>query len=253
MFHRLKVSQLKDELRARGLRVNGNKGELLERLESYQDGGNKRPLVDVEHERKRQRIESEAEVSLSRMFDRYCKEEECIGMEGVLSLCEDIRVSPEDPVMIVISWFCEANQLGEFSRTEFKLGMGKIGCCSVEELGMKVDQLRKYITVPGADWEDIYKFAYGWACEPSQKSISKEAALGLWPIFLEPLGFSVLDVFLRFVGKTGARGITKDTWVQTLAFVKYFKRNGNTLADDMENAWPVLIDDFIEFYNKQGI
>lgn len=47
--------------------------------------------------------------------------------DGINQFLEDINVDPLDPVTLVISYYMEAKNMGEYTQTEFVSGFQKMG------------------------------------------------------------------------------------------------------------------------------
>jgi DCN1-like protein 1/2 len=168
----------------------------------------------------------------------------------VLLLCQDLGVSPEDPVLIALSHAMGARQMGAFGRAEFERGMQALEVCTPEKLREALPRLRARLDPAQAEpFLELYKFAHSWACEPGQKSVGKDTACALWHLLLGPLKWPLLGDWVDFVQHSSVRGLTRDVWLQTLLFARHLQRSGNDLrsADLESGAWPVLIDEFVEF------
>lgn len=69
-------------------------------------------------------------------------EEAAITDDGILALCDALGVDAQDPVMLALSCAMEAETMGIYTRTEFRRGMHKLQCHSIEDLRDKLSNLR---------------------------------------------------------------------------------------------------------------
>eukprot|EP00095_Tigriopus_kingsejongensis_P001512 snap_masked-scaffold220_size252247-processed-gene-0.4 protein:Tk01512 transcript:snap_masked-scaffold220_size252247-processed-gene-0.4-mRNA-1 annotation:"dcn1-like protein 1" len=164
-------------------------------------------------------------------------------MNGVVKLLEDLQLDASSRLVLLLAWKFRAAAQCEFSREEFINGMTELGCDSIDKLKSKLPTLEREISDP-LRFKDFYQFTFNYAKNPGQKSLDLDMALAYWRIVLEGR-FQFLNIWITFLKENHKRSIPKDTWNLLLDFAQ-------TVDDKMSNydengAWPVLIDDFVEY------
>lgn len=178
-----------------------------------------------------------------------------ITTERLLKLCDDLGLEPENVALLVLSFKMQAKNMLEYTLQEFITGMNAFGADNVTSLK---DNLEKYSAsmsnISSSLFSDVYKFAFDYARIPkSQKSLTMEVALPLWEILLKSCNWELLDRWLMFLKneKSLKRGISKDEWRQFLEFAKTSKVENGVITNLEENsAWPVLLDEFVEYLKR---
>ncbi|KAK2507749.1 hypothetical protein MC885_004613 [Smutsia gigantea] len=197
------------------------------------------------------RIKTEEESFSSKRclewFYEYAGTDDVVGPEGMEKFCEDIGVEPENVVMLVLAWKLDAQNMGYFTLQEWLKGMTSLQCDTTEKLRNTLDYLRSLLN-DSTNFKLIYRYAFDFAREKDQRSLDINTAkcmLGLllgkiWPLF---------PVFHQFLEQSKYKVINKDQWCNVLEFSRTINLDLSNYDED--GAWPVLLDEFVEWYKDK--
>ncbi|XP_054270202.1 DCN1-like protein 1 [Macrosteles quadrilineatus] len=186
---------------------------------------------------------------LELLFSKYKDpaEPDKMTAEGIMKFLDDLNLSPESKLVLIIAWKFRAAAQCEFSREEFMTGMTELCCDSVEKLKCRLPSLENELKDQNK-FKDFYHFTFNYAKNPNQKGLDLDMAITYWNIVLRGK-FRFLDLWCQFLQEHHKRSIPKDTWNLLLDFAMVI--NDDMSNYDEEGAWPVLIDDFVEWAQPQ--
>eukprot|EP00079_Xenopus_tropicalis_P021142 XP_012812397.1 PREDICTED: DCN1-like protein 5 isoform X2 [Xenopus tropicalis] len=141
-------------------------------------------------------------------FYEYAGPDEIVGPEAMEKFCEDIGVEPENIIMLVLAWKLEAENMGFFTKEEWLKGMTSLQCDCTEKLQSKFDFLRAQLNDITA-FKNIYRYAFDFARQSKY------------------------------------RVMNKDQWYNVLEFSRTVHADLSNYDED--GAWPVLLDEFVEW------
>jgi hypothetical protein len=97
-------------------------------------------------------------------FDRYADSEatDMMYADGILQFCSDLKVEPEDVLLLLVSYKMKAENMLEYKREEFIRGLKAIGCSTAEEVQKAAPALRSELDSKPS-FKKIYAFAYNFA------------------------------------------------------------------------------------------
>ncbi|XP_038817262.1 DCN1-like protein 5 isoform X3 [Salvelinus namaycush] len=146
-------------------------------------------------------------------------------------------------IMLVIAWKLEAPNMGFFTKEEWLKGMTLLQCDCIERLQGKLDYLHNHLN-DTIIFKNIYRYAFDFARDKDQRSLDMDTAKSMlalllgrtWPLF---------PVFNQFLEQSKYKVMNKDQWFNVLEFSR-------TVSTDLSNydedgAWPVLLDEFVEW------
>jgi DCN1-like protein 1/2 len=182
------------------------------------------------------------------LFNRYKSlSSGLIESEGIQRFCDDLGIDVMDPAILIISYYFKAETMGVYKKEEFLQGMTALGCDSINKLRDRIPQLRSQMNDINS-FRPFYQFIFNFARDPGSRNLSVETGVGLWKLLLEER-YSLLSNWLAFLEhREKKHDISRDVWNMLLDFLETNK--DGLFAYDSEGAWPVMIDEFVDYLNS---
>ncbi|KAJ3403996.1 hypothetical protein CcCBS67573_g01321 [Chytriomyces confervae] len=173
------------------------------------------------------------QAKLTKLFESYKDaDENFIGLEGTERLCQDLEVDPMDIVTLILAFHLKCERMCEFKLAGWLEGWSNLQCETLEDMKKAIPVIRGDLD-DATKFKDIYLFTFNFARQENQKGLGRYEHIDLWLEFLED----------------HKNSISKDTWVQFHDFAKKYPSAFEGYEED--GAWPLLIDEFVEFAQEK--
>lgn len=120
-----------------------------------------------------------------------------INSDGVVKFLDDLRLSPESKLVLIIAWKFKAETQCEFTKEEFVNGFIDLGVDSIDKLNGKLPALESDLC-DLTKFKDFYQFTFNYAKEQGQKGLDLEMAIAYWNIVMQGR-FKFLDLWCKFL------------------------------------------------------
>lgn len=136
---------------------------------------------------------------LDSLYGRYkdTSEPDKISADGIMRFLDDLGLSPESKLVLIIAWKFKAATQCEFTKEEFVSGMTELGCDSIDKLKSRLSSLESELR-DNFKFKDFYHFTFNYAKNPGQKGLDLDMAIAYWNIVLKGR-FKFLDLWCRFL------------------------------------------------------
>jgi len=189
---------------------------------------------------------------ITKMFDDIADPDDTTvaTMEGICKLCEHINIDPMEDIRILIL----LHKLGanakpaQISREEWMSGCESLQLDSTD----KIQQLLPSLD-PGfmeqMEFREMYKFCFNFNREGTRKTLDKDIVMPLVQMTLKDrIPSDRLCTFQSFLSSTKDASYDRITLDQWLSFLDFsLECHDLSEYDEETSAWPVLIDDYVDF------
>lgn len=194
------------------------------------------------------------------LFAKYATDEneegeKYIYVDGVVALCEDLGIDPSsDIAVLVLFWRFRASEYCTVTKEEFVSGMTAMEVTSVEELKATLPTLVKDAYAP-QNFKDFFKFVFQINRQGTERTLDYATVSALLQLVVGPSTPQPsvhLKGFLAFLGRNPTGRFRADEWGQFLEFSQRVSPDNDFENYDDTDAWPVLIDEYVEWALEEG-
>uniref|UniRef100_A0A023F6S9 Defective in cullin neddylation protein n=1 Tax=Triatoma infestans TaxID=30076 RepID=A0A023F6S9_TRIIF len=188
-------------------------------------------------------------INLELEFAKYedPSEPDKMTADGIMRFLDDLNLSPDSKVVLIMAWKFKAATQCEFTSEEFICGMMDLSVDSIEKLKARLSTLDRELS-DNLKFQDFYNYTFNYAKSTEQKGLELDVAISYWKITLQGK-FMFLDLWCQFLQEHYKQSISRDTWRMVLYFATVIHEDMSNYDDDA--AWPVIIDDFVKWARPQ--
>ena len=192
-------------------------------------------------------------LHIAAFFDRYRDADaDCILADGIERFCADIHVQPDEFSVLVLAWKFNAEAMCRFTREEFVTGCHALGGADTPQaVRAQLPAIVAEVCENKDRFRELYRWTYRFGLDVGQRTLPLSMALSLWRLVFSVNPPPVLERWLAFLEqrRSAPSGIMRDTWDMYLLFTEVIGEDFERY--DESEAWPSLIDDFVEYENDR--
>nr|GMD10561.1 DCN1-like protein 4 [Ipomoea batatas] len=167
--------------------------------------------------------------------------------EGIESLCSDLEVDHTDVRILMLAWKMQAEKQGYFTLEEWRKALKALRADTIQKIKKALPELEKEVRRP-SNFVDFYAYSFRYCLtEEKQKSIDIESICVLLDLVLGPYFCPQVDAFIQYLQtQSEYKVINMDQWMGFYRFC-----NEISFPDfsnyDPELAWPLVLDNFVDW------
>ncbi|RAL47657.1 hypothetical protein DM860_017633 [Cuscuta australis] len=174
-----------------------------------------------------------------------------IDPEGVEALCSDLEVKHTDIRILMLAWKMQSEKQGYFTLDEWRKALKSLRADTLQKLKKALPELEKEVRRP-PNFVDFYAYAFRYCLtEEKQKSIDIESICVLLDLVLGSQFRLQVDEFIQYLKiQSDYKVINMDQWMGFYRFCCEISfpdmRNY-----DPELAWPLVLDNFVDWMTEK--
>lgn len=175
-----------------------------------------------------------------------------IDPEGIEKLCSDIEVDHTDIRILMLAWKMKAEKQGYFTVEEWRSGLKALRADTINKLKKALPDLEKEVRRP-SNFIDFYTYSFRYCLtEEKQKSIDIESICELLDLVLGSQFRAQVDSLVEYLKiQTDYKVINMDQWMGLFRFCNEISFPDLSNYDE-ELAWPLVLDNFVEWVRAKN-
>ncbi|XP_062196465.1 uncharacterized protein LOC133899493 isoform X2 [Phragmites australis] len=173
-----------------------------------------------------------------------------IDPEGIETLCSHLEVSHTDVRILMLAWKMGCEKQGYFTLAEWRTGLKALRADSINKLNKAFPELVQEVTRP-SNFQDFYTYAFRYCLtEDKKKCIEIPVACELLNLVLGLQFRPQVDKLNNYLKcQNEYKVINMDQWMGFLRFCNEI--NFPSLDNyDSDLAWPLILDNFVEWLRE---
>ncbi|GMG20327.1 unnamed protein product [Ambrosiozyma monospora] len=176
-----------------------------------------------------------------------------IGIDGTLKYLEDLGLEPEDVVVLALAEFLESPGEGVFKQDQFLTNWSNVRCNTIADQRDYVNRvLKSKLNNDKEYYKKVYQYTYKFVLERDQKNLPLDTAIAYWNLILPTELQQQLNKFIEYLKETEVEAIKKDEWNMLYPFLQDYAEDPTLENYDIEQSWPVLMDEFFDWLEEKG-
>ncbi|KAL3840702.1 hypothetical protein ACJIZ3_025293 [Penstemon smallii] len=186
------------------------------------------------------------------LYNKYAnKTSELMDPEGIEALCSALKVDHTDVRILMLAWKMKAEKQGYFTKDEWRRGLKALRVDTMNKLKKALPELEKEV-LKSENFENFYNFSFRYCLtEEKQKCLDIESTCLLIDLVLGSQYRPQVDSFTEFLKiQSDYKVMNMDQWTNFLRFCQEIS------FPDLQNydtcqAWPLILDNFVEWMKEK--
>lgn len=192
---------------------------------------------------------SETQTFLQNWFDELKTEKDKIGPEGVELFCSQIELESDSLEIMLFCYLIKLSEMGFIKKHEFLEIENHFEIKKKSNLKKELKTLASGLSASDQISKKLHNFAFDFCREKEKRIIDKETAKQMITC-LYKYRWKYSNQFIQYLEESNYRGMNRDQWINIFEF---FNQNIKINNYDSDGAWPVMMDEFVEFLKNKNL